>query len=59
MLGIGVKHDIKCQIRNIEDIFVFRKVGILIYLCFLDENISAELLGFPVFIVFKNGPSDP
>ena len=37
--------------HNDEYVYVFRKVSMLSYTGFLDENISAELLGFPVDLI--------
>ena len=46
--------------ENIENMCVFRKVEILIYMCVLSKHICTKLLGFPIFkIVGKNGPASP
>ena len=60
MARIKVKHVTHPQHHNIEDIYVFRKVNILVYWRFLNKNISTDLLGFLIFrIVVKNRPADP
>ena len=49
MVRIGVDHVTNAQNRNIEDIWAFQKVNVLLVEPCLEKNKRAELLGFAVF----------
>ena len=60
MVNIGVKDATTFQNHHIEDIYGVGKVKIAIVQVFLDDNITTELSGLPIFlIVGEHRPAAP